>query len=129
MKYIENNIQFNNVKPSMVYIGSNGPLTAKSAYRTDEDGNIIHRNGDYLINAIDIHWNGAQLDNVDDENLPSTITSTAELLTLLNDAYKKIGELSQTIVEMQEQLNNSLTNMDDRYQELASNLETLANSI
>ena len=118
MKYIENNITFNNVKSSVVSVGVNGPIRMKPSYAMDADGNIKHRNGDYVVNAIDIHWNEAELQNIDDENLPSTVTSTADLLVLLDNAYKTINSLQSTIDDL-----------NSKYEELATNLKDLADNI
>ena len=130
MIYSENGIKFNNVKPVGAYIGTNGPLTAKSKYNTNEEtGEIIHRSGDYIINGIDIHWNEAELKNINDENLPSTVTTTAELLVLLDNAYKKITALSNLVANLQEQLNTDLTDLSDKYNELETSLATFADNV
>lgn len=118
MKYTENNINFNNVRSSVISIGVNGPICMKPSYSIDADGNIKHRNGDYVVNAIDIHWNGAELQNITDENLPSTLTSTAQLLVLLDNAYKTINSLQSTIDDL-----------NSKYEELANNLKDLADNI
>ena len=55
MIYSKDNVTFNNVLTSVVSVGTRGPLTAKTKYRVDENGNIVHRDSDYLVNAIDIH--------------------------------------------------------------------------
>lgn len=130
MIYSENNIQFNDVKRSGVYLGTNGPLTAKSTYKINEEtGEIIHRSGDYVVNAIDIHWGSAGLENINDENLPSQINTTSELLILLDNAYKKINALSNLVVELQSHLNTDLTDLNDKFTELENNLTNLSNNI
>lgn len=108
MIYSENNITFNNVLSSMVSVGTGGPLTAKNKYRTNEDGTILHRDSDYLINAIDIHWNNAQLDPEHPENV---IVSTSDLLNIISSLQQKINEL------------------ESKYSEIESNLEDLVNNI
>ena len=76
MKYKENNIQFNNVLESNFFVGGNGPLTSNKKYRKNSDGSIRHINGDYLVNAIDIHWGGAYVGG-------QTINTTSELLNYI----------------------------------------------
>lgn len=73
MKYIDNDVLYNNVLSGNVSIGIGGPLTAKTKYQVDENGNIIHRNSDYLVNAIDIHWGDVTIGE-------KTIISTSDLL-------------------------------------------------
>lgn len=66
MKYTDHdsNITFNNVKAAGVYHAS-GPIGLNDRYRTDSTGTIltgIQHPELSLINAIDIDWNGAQVD-------------------------------------------------------------------
>ena len=78
MKYIDNDVLYNNVLSGNVSIGIGGPLTAKTKYQVDENGNIMHRNSDYLVNAIDIHWGGITVDD-------KTINDTCELINWIKD--------------------------------------------
>ena len=73
MKYIDNDVLYNNVLSGNVSVGIGGPLTAKTKYQVDENGNIMHRNSDYLVNAIDIHWGDVTIGE-------KTIISTSDLL-------------------------------------------------
>ena len=73
MIYTNDNITYNNVLSGKISIGTGGPLSAKIKYKVDENGNIIHRDSDYLVNAIDIHWGGILVDE-------KVITSTEDLI-------------------------------------------------
>lgn len=108
MIYSENNITFNNVVPGKVSVGIGGPLTAKTQYKLNEDGTILHRNSDYLVNAIDIHWNNAQLDPNHPENV---IVSTSDLLNIINSLQQKINELESKYSELESSLQNFANNI------------------
>ena len=83
--YQDNNILYTNVtKPSFVTSGR----IAKGKYTIDDSGNITRTTG-YLLNAIDIDWNGAYL-----ESLDTYINSTADLLTQLELIYNTIPDIS-----------------------------------
>ena len=110
MKQIGNNIEYSNVLAPRISIGGNGPLAMKSSYKTDEDGNIVHRDGDYAINAIDIHWNGATIGE-------TVINTTEDLLVWINGIKDSIGpadsaklaEIENTILLYQDTFNGLLS--------------------
>ncbi|MBR6894204.1 MAG: hypothetical protein IKN15_13390 [Bacteroidaceae bacterium] len=77
--YQENNILFTNViKPSFTTSGR----IAKGKYTLDGSNNIITKPGP-VINAIDIDWNGAQLDNNLIINSSSDLLYRLILITIL----------------------------------------------
>ena len=77
--YQENNILFTNViKPSFTTSGR----IAKGKYTLDGSNNIITKLGP-VINAIDIDWNGAQLDNNLIINSSSDLLYRLILITIL----------------------------------------------
>ena len=125
MIYTNDNITFNNVLSGMVSIGTGGPLTAKTKYRVDENGNLIHRNSDYLVNAIDIHWGDILVDE-------KVITSTEDLINwiLVVKDYVPTA-VSQQFVAIANELNTFVTKTyaDDTYEtkELANQEHQLIN--
>ena len=98
MIYSENNITFNNVVPGKVSVGIGGPLTAKTKYKLNEDGTILHRDSAYLVNAIDIHWK-------------NVIVSTSDLLNIINSLQQKINELESKYSELESSLQNFANNI------------------
>ena len=90
MIYSKDNVTFNNVLTSVVSVGTGGPLTAKTKYRVDENGNIVHRDSDYLVNAIDIHWGGITVDD-------KTINDTCELINWIKDNQSSGGPVPKVI--------------------------------
>ena len=125
MIYTNDNITFNNVLSGMVSSGTGGPLTAKTKYRVDENGNLIHRNSDYLVNAIDIHWGDILVDE-------RVITSTEDLINwiLVVKDYVPTA-VSQQFVAIANELNTFVTKTyaDDTYEtkELANQEHQLIN--
>lgn len=92
MTYIDDHsIEFNNVKTSGVYLGTNGPLTTKSKYKFNSYGNIVHRDGDFLVNAIDIHWGGAQYQSSYTGEI-RTINTTGDLIDIINNIVGAPGQ-------------------------------------
>ena len=128
MQYTEKGIQFNDVLESNFFVGGSGPLTSNKNYKKNVDGSIRHIKGDYLVNAIDIHWNGASLPDVNPEE-PTKLTSTSDLLNALNNAYKTINQLKEQLEEFQLQVNNELTSLNQKYTDIETNLEVFANNI
>lgn len=105
---IQDNIQFTDVlQPSFVTSGR----IARGPYTIDDQNNITDTYGP-LINAIDIDWNDAQLDN-------DIISTTGELLTRLNNTYTKS--------EIDELLENSGNNSGDNDNPDLSNYVTQSN--
>lgn len=88
MKYIDNSIVFNSVKE----IGKNAGLNANyryagSQYNFDDNDNPAAPK--FLMNAIDIDWNGAQLSLPGELKLGTTLTinTTGPLLNTIRFAY------------------------------------------
>ena len=77
-KYTNGQVTYNNViKPSFLTSGR----LAKGSYQTDEENNLINKPGP-LVNAIDIDWNGATINDL-------VINNTSDLLERLDNTYTK----------------------------------------
>ncbi len=85
---------------------SNGSLTVK-AVSTAKNHIISHANlgaesGDpiaTILNAVEIDWNGAILENADIENGTSkTINTTSDLLELINEMQKEIYVIGAAVI-------------------------------
>ena len=106
MQLIDNNVTYTNVLTPNIYLNVNGPLSAKKSYRFDENENIIHRQSDFLVNAIDIHWNGATIGD-------TVINTTDDLLKWISDTKsqvnpvdsEKLDNLENTILLYQDTFN------------------------
>ena len=106
--YQDSNILFSNItRPSF----STSGRIAKSDY-TLEGENIINTDGP-VINAIDIDWNGAQLDD-------QTLNTTGEVLSRLNDTYTKSDTYNKSEIE---------SNLNDISYALAIGMESLSDRI
>ena len=125
MIYTNDNITYNNVLSGKVSIGTGGPLSAKIKYKVDENGNIIHRDSDYLVNAIDIHWGGILVDE-------KVITSTEDLINWILVVKDYVpSTVSQRFVDIANELNTFVTKTyaNDTYEtkELANQEHKLIN--
>lgn len=64
--------------------------------------NLLAEDGDPItacINAVEIDWNGAILENADIENGASkTINTTADLLELINEMQKEIYVIGAAVI-------------------------------
>ena len=77
-KYTNGQVTYNNViKPSFLTSGR----LAKGSYQTDEENNLINKPGP-LVNAIDIDWNGATINDL-------VVNNTSDLLERLDNTYTK----------------------------------------
>ena len=75
-----------------------------SQYLTRDD-NISNKKYNYgdadpMIVALDIHWCGAQLPNSSDNGGNKSISTTEELLTLVNDMNKRLYTLAAAVVAL-----------------------------
>lgn len=75
-----------------------------SQYLTRDD-NISNKKYDYsdadpMIVALDINWCGAQLPNSSDNGGNKSISTTEELLTLVNDMNKRLYTLAAAVVAL-----------------------------
>ena len=84
MKFIDNNIEFTNVQKAGINTGS-GPIAIKDDYLDDEENpgyinkyKTSNNKCQYVVNAIDIDWNGAQIDE------DTTINTTGELISWIS---------------------------------------------
>lgn len=87
MKYIDKEIKFNNVKGTGINLNTGLPIFSRK-YKKDNDGNIIFNKP--IINAIDIDWNAAQLQN-------NEINTTGDLLNIIKDLQNKINILNEKV--------------------------------
>lgn len=85
MKYTDNGIVFDNVKEIAKYanIDSNARYSAAD-YNYDTSDNPIAPN--FLINVIDVDWNGANVNG-------TTVDTTGQLLKIIADLQTKVGQL------------------------------------
>lgn len=85
MKYIDNGIVFNNVKDiqKIAGIGSNLRYSAAD-YNYDSNDNPIAPK--FLINVIDVDWNGANVNG-------TTVDTTGQLLKIIADLQTKVSQL------------------------------------
>lgn len=79
-KYKDENVEFSNIKNTNIRIGQK---ISRSGYTEDENGNIVNMP---VINAIDIDWNNAKINNVN-----KTISTTADLLNVISDIKQNSG--------------------------------------
>lgn len=85
MKYTDNGIVFNNVKDIQKIAGIRSDLRYSAAdYNYDTSDNPIAPN--FLINVIDVDWNGANVNG-------TTVDTTGQLLKIIADLQTKVGQL------------------------------------
>ena len=112
MQYLEKDILFGNVKSFGVSLKVPGPITAYGKYVVNEQGYIEHHGYDYVVNAIDIHWGGAQL-----QNSGKIINTTAQLLELIDSISPGVYENFATV--------DSLNDANHRILDLRNTIEAL----
>ena len=120
----DNGINFSDINQTSLV--SNGLKLSGGAYQIDDDGNIIHKNSNNIINAIDIDWNNAKIPGIEDK-----IQTTGKLLQLIGLLYNsnvaileqfsilqsKIESIETTqipsnILEQLESLNERITSIE-----------------
>lgn len=77
MKFIDNNIEFTNVQEPGIEVES-APIGMLNNYSYSNNNQNITKGNKYIVNAIDIDWNGAKID----EN--TTINTTGELISWIS---------------------------------------------
>lgn len=112
MQYLEKDILFGNVKSFGVSLKVPGPITAYGKYAVNEQGYIEHHGYDYVVNAIDIHWGGAQL-----QNSGKIINTTAQLLELIDSISPGVYENFATV--------DSVNDANHRILDLRNTIEAL----
>ena len=75
-----------------------------SQYLTRDDNisnkKYYYNEADPMIVALDINWCGAQLTNSSDNGGNKSISTTEELLTLVNDMNKRLQTLAAAVVAL-----------------------------
>ena len=112
MQYLENDILFGNVKSFGVSLKIPGPITSYGKYQVNDEGYIEHHGYDFVVNAIDIHWGGAQL-----QNSGKIINTTAQLLELIDSISPGVYEHYATI--------ESVNDANHRILDLRNQIEAL----
>lgn len=95
--YSKNNksIVFNNVlEPNQDFNGGPGSVVGAQTLNNDQTEVTIDLNS-ALVNAVEIHWNDAKLDN------NTTITSTGDLLLVIKDLRDSITQLNKRIAQLE----------------------------
>ena len=120
----DNGVNFSDINQTSLV--SSGLKLSGGAYQIDDAGNIIHKNSNNIINAIDIDWNNAKIPGIEDK-----IQTTGKLLQLIGLLYNsnvaileqfsilqsKIESIETTqipsnILEQLESLNERITSIE-----------------
>ena len=81
--YIDNNIIFTDI--DQTYLNA-GQKVSGGEYKYDAEGNIISPRP--IINAIDIDWNNASIED-------TTVSTTGDLINLIHTNKKNIADLQK----------------------------------
>ena len=90
-------MNFNNIPTGQSALGLSQYIT-----RDDNISNkrYAYDGADPLIAALDIDWCGAQLPNSSDTAGSQTVSSTEDLLTLINEMNKRIYVLTAAVIAL-----------------------------
>lgn len=93
------NIEFTSIDNTGSWKVPRNNLTSPTHLKSG--ANEFSRTGDpiTILNAIEIDWNGAVLENADIENANSkTINTTSDLLELINEMQKEIYVIGAAVI-------------------------------
>jgi hypothetical protein len=104
--YIDNNVEFKNILTPLLSNGGPGPNASFFPEDLTDFGldyykdrskitNESERDMLFTLNAIDIHWGGAELK--DGTTLKATLNSTGEMLSILQTAYNYATKYTGTV--------------------------------